>query len=149
MELKKAQLRGSPSGGKLSLTAFLAGGGFPEVDATASDLHLQIATGDGTTLFCGRVPAARFVRKKKLVRFVDKTGTVAGAAGLSKATVKRQKDQRLQVALQGKRAQLAAAAAGPIRATLAFADADGGPGRCGGAVQAFRPLGKNKGVRFP
>lgn len=149
MQLKKAQLRGGASGGKLSLTAFLAGGGLPDVDATAADLYVRLATGDGTALFCGRIPASAFVRKKKVVRFVDKRGAVGDAAGLSKATVKRLKDQRLQVALLGKRARLAATTAGPLQVTLAFDDAGGAPGRCAAAVQAFRTLGKNKGVRFP
>lgn len=149
MQLKKAQLRGSASGGKLSLAAFLSGARFAAVDATTADLYVRLETGDGSALFCGRVPATSFVRKKKLARFVDKRGAVADAAGLSKVTVKLLKDQRLQVTLLGKRARLAAATAGPVRVTLAFDDAGGGPGQCAGAVQSFRPLGKNKGVRFP
>ncbi len=145
LSVRKAQLKPGTAGTKLKLTAQLGGAGFATVDPTGADLYVRLAAGDGTTLLCTRIPAASVKRKKKGFQFADKGGSVA--SGISSVKGKLLKTQQLQLVIQGKRARTGTPAAGAIGLTLAY-DA-GARGQCASAVQTFRTIGKNKGVRYP
>jgi hypothetical protein len=119
------------------------------VNPTAEDLHVRLSDANDATLLCGRVPATAFKKRKKLFQFLDRRNVVPGDAGIDGVVVKPLRGGTLQVAVQGKRAALAAAAAGAIRVTLAFDAAGPGPGRCASVLQPFRSIGRNKGLRFP
>jgi hypothetical protein len=148
--LRKAQLRGSPSGGRLDLETTVSGGGFPTVNPTAEDLYIRLSDASDVTLLCGRIPATAFRKRKKFFQFLDRRNVVPGDAGVDGVVVKPlRSSQTLQVAAHGKRAELAATAAGTIRVTLAFDAAGPGRGRCASVVQLFRAAGRNKGLRFP
>jgi hypothetical protein len=149
VRLRKAQLRGGPAGGRLDLETTLSGGGLATVNPTAEDLYVRLSDASGVTLLCGRVPAAAFKKRKKFFQFLDRRNVVTGDAGIDGVVVKPLRGGTLQVAVQGKRAELAAAAAGAIRVTLAFDAAGPGLGRCASVVQPFRTVGRNKGLRFP
>jgi uncharacterized delta-60 repeat protein len=147
LALRKAQLKPGAAGTKLKLTAQLGDAAFSTVDPTAADLYVRLAGGNGSTILCTRIPATSVKRKKKGFQFADKGGSVA--SGISSVKGKLLKTQALQLVIQGKRARTGTPEAGFIALTLAYDAGGGDSGQCAGAVQRFRTIGKNKGVRYP
>jgi len=142
--LRRARLGAAGTGSHLSVTASVADTALADV-VPGHDVFLQVR--GGPSPFCARIPADHLVVKHgKTAVFVDRKQTVAGAGGITKATLRGAKSA-LVIHLEGPRAQLALPAAGPLELVVAFRDV-AGANRCSSATPAFRKAGK-KGLRAP
>jgi hypothetical protein len=111
---------------------------FPSPAALAGPFTLQLSQPGAGTVLCARVPASAFVTKKGRHRFKDRTGALAGAAGLSKARLTpRKKDDTTKVRANGKAVELTAPAVpGPATVTIGVGE------RCAAADVVLRRKGK-------
>jgi hypothetical protein len=150
LDLKKGLLRpGDGAVAKVKLKAKTSASGLPASTTSTQDLSLQIRTESGEVL-CARVAAAEMVRKKRALKFRDKSGSVGFAEGLTKVTIKeKKKDGSGKLNAGGKKVELTVPAAGPLTVTLALRDpatAEAG-NYCASGTFTFRET--KKGLRFP
>jgi hypothetical protein len=111
---------------------------FPNPTALAGHVAIQLSQPDAGTILCMRIPAAAFVSKKGRHRFKDRSGALAGAAGMRKVKLApRTKDDSTKLRANGKAVELAApAVAGPATMTMGVGE------RCAAVDLALQRKGK-------
>jgi hypothetical protein len=147
MTLKKSSLRPRGTGAAtLKLTAKLAASPVAEGTAATQDITVQLRGAGGT--FCGRIPAASLVRRRKGLTFPDAEGTLAGAGGIQQVKL-IEKRGGAKLVVFGSAAQLDSPPPGQLTATLGLRDpaTAEAANQCTSATATFR-AGK-RGIRYP
>lgn len=141
LSLRRGRIKGNGAGAsKLRLKAILARSGLEGVNPLREDVFLQIRPEGGSDVFCARIPAGRWLKKRRSFRFRDRKHTVASALGLDVVKIKVKRGKGVRVRTKARRAQLTAPAQGRLQVTVGFRDATAGDGqnRCSSAVARFR-----------
>jgi hypothetical protein len=111
---------------------------FPNPTALTGHVAVQLSQSETGTILCARIPASAFVSKKGRHRFKDRSGALAGAAGIGKVKLTpRKKDGSTKVRANGKAVELAApAVSGAATVTIGVGE------RCAAADVSLRRKGK-------
>jgi hypothetical protein len=121
-----------------------AGAGNPP----AEDLVLQLRQSNTGEVLCARLPAAKFVRRRRSFVFADKKSTVGTARGLTRAVLSPKRNGSARLLMKGRRMTLAGPAAGPVRLTVGFHAAGSAAGRCV-AGDATLTASRKGALRYP
>jgi len=149
LTLEEGRLRPSGDATRLDLHTVLAGSGLG-VNPLADDVILQIRPENGTDVLCARMPAASFVKHRRLFKFTDPKHAVASAQGLDDVKIQVQANGSVRLRAGGKRAQMICPDAGALQITVGFHNATAGDDgdRSATTVQTFR-AGPNGTLRIP
>ena len=149
LTLEEGRLRPSGDATRLDLHSVLAGSGLG-VNPLADDVILQIRPENGTDVLCARIPAASFVKHRRLFKFADPKHAVASAQGLDDVRIQVQANGSVRLRAGGKRAQMICPDAGALQMTVGFHNATAGDGgnRSATTVQTFS-AGPNGTLRIP
>src|SRR5439155_1391893 len=149
LTLEEGRLRPSGDATRLDLHSVLAGSGLG-VNPLADDVILQIRPENGTDVLCARIPAASFVKHRRLFKFADPKHAVASAQGLDDVKIQVQANGSVRLRVGGKRAQMICPDAGALQMTVGFHNATAGDGgnRSATTVQTFS-AGPTGTLRIP
>jgi hypothetical protein len=154
MEIRKGRIRPrSAAQARLRLKGLLATGGLGNrIDPPAQRVSLQITSAESGQVLCARIPAGKFLKKRKAFRFSRKVANlpVELARNLDKLVIKVRKNGQVAYKVRAKRAELSAPPQGTVRITIGFAPepANRDANVCSQAVRVFRG-GKKGQVSFP
>jgi len=154
MDIQKGRIR--PRGGsqaRLRLKGLLASGGIASrIDPVSQRVSIQIRSLDTGEVLCARIPAGKFVKKRKTFRFRRKKAQVPVelARNLDRVVIKLRRNGQMAYKVRGKRTELTTPPEGTLRITVGFSPSESTPDAnvCSQAVRVFRG-GKKGQVRFP
>ncbi len=128
----RLRIKARKHGYALKLAARLpAGPGTPLVEDVILQLRQQ------SEVLCARLPAATFLRRKRMFVFVDRKRTVPSAHGLGRVVLAPMRTGGARLVASGRRVSLAGPAAGPLHVTVAAHDVARATGRCPAADVAL------------
>ena len=138
MKLKESRLHPHGATTRLALRTVLARSGLA-VNPLDDDVVLQIRPEGGTDVFCARIPAADFTKRRRTFKFGDPKHSVASARGLDGMKIKLMPDGTIRLRTRGKRAQMISPNPGRLQVTVGFRSAAAGDGanRCATTLQTF------------
>src|SRR5437667_426854 len=138
MKLKEGRLHPHGATTRLALRTVLARSGLA-VNPLDDDVVLQIRPEGGTDVFCARIPAADFTKRRRTFKFGDPKHSVASARGLDGMKIKLMPDGTIRLRTRGKRAQMISPNPGRLQVTVGFRSAAAGDGanRCATTLQTF------------
>jgi hypothetical protein len=147
MQLKRGRISPKGAVSRLNLKSTLAHSGLT-ITPMKDDVYLQIrSAGASSDILCARIPAAKLMKKHKVIKYWAGKSPAASAQGIGDMKFKVRKDGSVKFKTFSKRVKLANARPGALQITVGFQNAaKSGASRCSSTMASFESVNKKSFV---
>jgi hypothetical protein len=145
MALSRGRIVPKGATSRLRLKSNLATAGLADVNPMVQDVFLQIRPAGSTDILCARVPASKFMsrRKNKTFKYWGRMNPAPSAQGIGDMKIKIARDGSVRFRTVGKKVKLANPKQGALQITVGFHNAGNDAGsRCSSTMASFQAAKK-------
>jgi hypothetical protein len=136
MALRRGRVVPKGATSRMRIRSTLAKAGLSTINPTKQDVFLQIRPAGNHDILCARVPASKFMAKRRSFKYWSKMSSAASAQGLGDMRIRVKKDGSVRLITVSKHVKLSNAKAGAWQITMGFRGGDA-PSRCSSTMASF------------
>jgi hypothetical protein len=136
MTLRRGRVVPKGATSRMRIRSTLAKSGLATINPTKQDVFLQIRPAGNHDILCARVPASKFMSRRRTFKYWSKMSSAASAQGIGDMRIRVKKDGSVRLITVSKHVKLNNAKAGAWQITMGF-HGDNAPNRCSSTMASF------------
>jgi hypothetical protein len=136
MVLSRGRVVPNGATSRMRIKSMLAKSGLSTINPTQQDVFLQIRPAGSHDILCARVPAAKFMARRKTFKYWSKMSSAASAQGIGDMKIRVKKDGSVRLITVSKHVKLSNAKAGAWQITVGF-HGGSASNRCSSTMASF------------